>query len=136
MTHNFYLYHDPETDLLTWISWDHNEILAVSGGGDAGIGKRSNVSLDKKDVGEKWPLIRFLLDDPVYYNRYINLIEQTVNEVFIPDKLKEKYLEIAELIAPYITKDGGEKAFDLAVQQLINNINLRFQAVNNFLSVQ
>jgi spore coat protein H len=135
MTHNFYLYHNTETGLLTWISWDHNEILDVSGGGTK-FGIKSNVSLDKKDIGQKWPLIRYLLDDPVYYDRYIDFIGSVIEEVFIPDKLKEKCLETAELIEPYITGNGGDKAFDMAVRQLLDNINLRFQTVNNFLSLQ
>jgi spore coat protein CotH len=25
MTHNFYLYNNPETGKLTWIPWDNNE---------------------------------------------------------------------------------------------------------------
>ena len=66
MTHNYYLYNNPETGKLTWISWDHNEVLAASstggGGGNGGRGGRST-SLDKADVGENWPLIRYLLDD-------------------------------------------------------------------------
>ena len=38
MSHNFYLYHDPETGQLTWISWDHNMAMAseMGGGGSAG----------------------------------------------------------------------------------------------------
>src|SRR5690606_16164103 len=24
MSHNYYLYHNPDTGKLTWISWDHN----------------------------------------------------------------------------------------------------------------
>ena len=29
MSHNYYLYHDPTTDLLTWIPWDNNEVDAI-----------------------------------------------------------------------------------------------------------
>ena len=28
MTHNYYLYNDPETGQITWITWDHNETLS------------------------------------------------------------------------------------------------------------
>jgi len=33
MTHNFYLYDDPATGLLNWISWDHNLTFGSSGMG-------------------------------------------------------------------------------------------------------
>ena len=29
MTHNYYLYHNPETEKLEWIPWDGNEALIV-----------------------------------------------------------------------------------------------------------
>ena len=51
MSHNYYLYHDPETDRLVWISWDHNEAFSSRGRGDT--------SLDKASVGDNWPLIRY-----------------------------------------------------------------------------
>lgn len=33
MAHNYYLYHNPESNQLEWISWDHNLILGAMGGG-------------------------------------------------------------------------------------------------------
>lgn len=33
MTHNFYLYNNPATGKLTWISWDHNLVLGAQGAG-------------------------------------------------------------------------------------------------------
>jgi spore coat protein H len=145
MSHNFYLYHDPDTNRLTWISWDHNMVLMGSGGmggpdgiampgGGMGIpgGMGGNVSLDKKDVGQNWPLIRFLLDDPTYYNQYVNYIKETINGAFNPDKMKKKCQELAALIAPY--NANNKNAFESAVQELINRINERFQAANTFLA--
>ena len=141
MSHNFYLYHDPDTGRLIWISWDHNEVLGVGGGGGGrggigvlGGGMRGNVSLDREEVGQNWPLIRYLLDDPIYHDRYVGYIEETINGAFNPDRMKEKCQELAGLIAPYAAKDGGEAAFDSAVQQLINRIYERFQVANTFLA--
>ena len=71
---------------LTWISWDHNFVLGGTGDMDGGMAPPANLqnpanagpmgggrsspnrstSLDKADVGEAWPLIRYLLDDPTY----------------------------------------------------------------------
>ncbi|WP_110513575.1 CotH kinase family protein [Herpetosiphon llansteffanensis] len=33
MTHNYYLYNNPATGKLTWVSWDHNFVLGASMGG-------------------------------------------------------------------------------------------------------
>jgi spore coat protein H len=140
MSHNFYLYHDPNTDLLTWISWDHNQVLAGGGMGrpggarapGGGVGR--DVSLGREEVGQNWPLIRYLLDDPVYHSRYIDYIEETISGVFSSETLEKKCQELAKLIIPYATKESGEAAFESAFQELINRINERYQAAIAFLS--
>jgi hypothetical protein len=139
MSHNYYLYHDPDTDQLTWISWDHNMVVAseMRGGGGPvggrGPGNR-NVSLDKTEINENWPLIRFLLDDPVYYQLYLNYLEETVEGPFNPDQMSETYQTLADLIAPYASADVGEATFKAAVQQLIDHAYQRLEAVQEFLS--
>jgi hypothetical protein len=104
------------------------------GGGERrGPGART-VSLDKADVDENWPLIRHLLDDPVYYARYLDHLAETVAGPFDPDHMAETYREWAELIEPYATTDVGAEAFDEAVQQLIQHAYQRADAVQEFLS--
>jgi spore coat protein H len=144
MTHNFYLYHDPDTDRLVWISWDHNMVLGVDGGGvggggGIGIGMGMGVgmgvqstSLDKKDVGNDWPLIRFLLDDPVYYQRYLKYIKEIVNGPFTVDKMKAKTEKYTALLKPYFS----QTSFNQAVQQLLSTVGERVQAAQNFLITQ
>ena len=137
MTHNYYLYNDPDTGQLTWISWDHNMAMSdgMGGGGDRGFGGPGgrSVSLDKADIGENWPLIRFLLDDPVYYQQYLTYLEETIAGPFNPDQIVETYQSMAELIAPYASADVGEEAFETAVQQLIDHAIQRSDAVEAFL---
>ncbi len=43
MTHNYYLYNNPATGKLTWISWDHNFVLGAMGGGSM-PGMRNNAN--------------------------------------------------------------------------------------------
>jgi hypothetical protein len=79
MSHNFYLYNNPETGQLVWLPWDHNMTLGIGGGGGrgqmgGGSGGRGGVSFDKADLGDEWPLIRFLLDDPTYYEKYLSYL--------------------------------------------------------------
>ncbi len=179
MTHNYYLYHDPATDQLTWISWDHNFVLGGTGSGmgdmaggrpqpdataenapenstegvqppnanlqnpaDAGRmgggrgGPNRSTSLDKADVSEAWPLIRYLLDDPTYYASYINYLEETSKEVFNADALAEQYAQWAAMLAPYTADANSEAAFETAVQELLDRTYERAEAVELFLNEQ
>ena len=135
MSHNYYLYHDPDSGQLTWISWDHNMSMSsgMGGGGRRGPGARG-VSLDKADVDDNWPLIRYLLDDPVYYALYLDYLAETIAGPFDPDHMAEAYQTWAERIEPYAVADVGQEAFDAAVQQLIEHAYQRADAVKEFLS--
>jgi spore coat protein H len=135
MSHNYYLYHDPDSGQLKWISWDHNMVMSagMAGRGGRGPGTR-RVSLDKADVNDNWPLIRYLLDDTVYYTRYLDYLEETVAGPFDPGHMAETCQAMADLIAPYAIADVGEASFDAAVQQLIERAYQRADAVEEFLT--
>ena len=141
MSHNFYLYHNPVSGQLEWISWDHNMVLGGNGMGGRGRGgpgggTGNTASLSKDEVGDNWPLIRYLLDDPVYREQYINYIEKTINGAFTPDKIKEKCQKLTELIATYAAKGSSTTTFESAVQQLNNRVSERYQAAIDFLTAQ
>ena len=150
-THNFYLYHNPDNDQLTWISWDHNLVLGGLGGGfrrptprganpPAGAvgmrGPNRNVSFDRAEITDKWPLIRYLLDDPIYYAQYINALEKISTEIFDAEALTKQYKQWAVLLAPYATAESSQPAFDAAVQALIDRTNQRAKEVKLFLEKQ
>ncbi|MGD8807508.1 MAG: CotH kinase family protein, partial [Chloroflexota bacterium] len=45
MSHNYYLYDDPETGQLTWISWDNNMAMSAGiGSGDRRGGRAARAS--------------------------------------------------------------------------------------------
>lgn len=161
MTHNFYLYDDPTTGQLTWISWDLNMILGTGGGGggrggagdpagqpnagqvmpggagDMGRpGGRGNITLDRAEVTDTWPLIRYLLDDPVYFAQYAGHVSDLAENVFVADQLTARVQALAELIAPYAAEEDSQQAFDTAVQQLIARIQQRSEATAAFLAEQ
>ena len=126
MTHNFYLYNNPETGQLTWIPWDHNEALTE--------GKRSSVTLSMENIGAEWPLISYLLADSEYYDSYVNYVDETINTVFAADEMAASYQEIANLIEPYATEEVGATAFTQAVQALIDHSYARVAAAESFLA--
>ncbi len=152
MTHNFYLYNNRATDQLSWVSWDLNMILGSSGGpgGPGGPGERpdegqippggpggrGNVSLDKAEATDTWPLIRYLLDDPVYYAQYAGYVSELAENVFVADQLEAKVQQLAKLIGPYAAQESSQTAFDTAVQQLIERIHSRSEATAAFLAAQ
>jgi hypothetical protein len=132
MEHNYYLYTDPTTGLVTWIPWDNNMSLSSNNG------MKSVLSLDLTSVGENWPLIRYLMDDPVYHDHYVAAVETFVSEVFVPEELVETYDELHDLIQPYVTGSQGEQAgytflnspaqFDQAFASLVTHAYDRYQA--------
>lgn len=148
MSHNFYLYHDAESGQLVWISWDHNFILGASAGGggrqggggngpqgDGGPGRR-NTSLDKAEVGAEWPLIRYLMDDPVYSAQYVSYLEALANGPFTAEAMAARYETLAAVVAPYAAKTGTPAAFETALQTLTEATKARVQAVNEFLATR
>ena len=126
MSHNYYLYHDPKTDRLVWISWDHNEAFGASGRGDT--------SVDKASIGQNWPLIRFLLDDPVYQAKYTGYLRSVLADAFVPAKLTRQIDTWAALIQPYVSQEGKTQAFEAAVGQLKTLLTQRAAAVKSYLA--
>ncbi|MCP4217213.1 MAG: spore coat protein, partial [bacterium] len=101
MRHNYYLYNNPENNRLTWIPWDNNEALQEGKMGDA-------LSLGLSEIDAFWPLIRFLLDEPVYYSRYASYVKSVAEGAFHPEKMAARYRELHDLIQPYVTGNDGE----------------------------
>ncbi len=136
MSHNYYLYNN-KANGLTWISWDHN--LSMSQGM---MGK--SLSLSLSEVTDKWPLIRKLMDDPVYKNLYHFEMHQAIKGCLNSDKIKSKVKAYQTLIRPYTVGEegetadttllvGSETAFDAACDGIINHINSRQKEVNEYL---
>ena len=123
MAHNYYLYDDPESGLITWISWDHDRILSAGGGGgfaeaggggpaDPAVGRAGrfgggfggnfgSTSLDREETTDSWPLIRFLLDDPVYQALYLDHLADIEATVFDVDAILERSAWYQALLEPY-----------------------------------
>ncbi len=138
MSHNYYLYNDPETALLNWIPWDNNEAL----GGGNGFGREPSLALT--EVSDSWPLIRYLMDDIVYYDMYVEEIENTIDFVFYPEVMQPIYEDAHDLIWPYVVGDDGEiagysllsssGAFNTSVDELIDHVEDRHDAAAAFVS--
>ena len=133
MTHNYYLYNNPATNLLTWIPWDNNEAL--------GEGKQGGtLSFSMDEIDDSWPLIRYLMDDSEYKTIYENYLDEFVNGVFASSKLTETYDTYYNLIKSYAYDEvsgytflsySGE--FDAEVDALKSHVQDRNNLVIDYL---
>jgi spore coat protein CotH len=126
--HNFYIYNNPETGKLTWVSWDHNvtfrdDLLPF-------------LVLDKSIVSDAWPLIRFLLDDPVYWARYVELLSENYAGVLATDALIARIQNHAQLIAPVATQEMSPEEYAAAVQEIVDFVEARAAELAAFLAEQ
>lgn len=128
MPHNYYLYNDPGTGRLTWISWDHNLVLTEA----ARQGERERVDFDKRDAGEDWPLISALLAQPEYFDRYNAFLSALLEGPFQATKLRQRVDTYAALLAPIASNETD--AFTPAVEELKQAIDLRIAAAKAYLS--
>jgi len=101
MNHNYYLYHNPYSDKLVWIPWDNNEALYE--------GKRETLSFSMDEVGNDWPLIRYLIDVPEYEDLYNGYLLKTINEAFEPSKVQASYQYYHNLISDYVVGSEAEQ---------------------------
>ena len=137
MYHNYYLYNDPENNLLTWIPWDNNESLKTGKQGGA-------LSVSCDEVGNNWPLIRFLLNNETYKATYKSYLFAVINDAFEPSKMINKYQYYHALISPYAIGPDGEQSgytfldsdtdFTSALDELISHVSYRYNAVVDYLN--
>lgn len=149
--HNYWVYGSPRhRDRLFWIPWDHDLAMNAGGPGVMIIGggaapSATGLDLFHDRVNASWPLIRYLLDDPVYRAGYRRNVEELLNTVFEPSRLSARLQAEYARIAPYVVGPEGEQpgrtfinapaAFTEAVASLIRYVAMRADAVRQALAV-
>jgi spore coat protein H len=106
MAHNYYLYGDPD-DMrrLLWISWDHNLSWQARGGFFGSL----TVMMD--EITEEWPLIRFVMDDPVYRAEYIKSLETTLVGPYEKAKFDARAQQLHTLVTPAALAEAAPYTF-------------------------
>lgn len=133
MTHNYYLYNNPDNSLLTWIPWDNNEAFQV--------GKQSGaLSFSMSEVGTGWPLINYIIAQPEYEAIYKTYLQKFIDEVFIPANMVSTYSTYYDLLKAYAYAEEtgytfirNDSDFDQAIAALKTHVQSRNDAVNGFL---
>lgn len=144
--HNYFLYHDPTTDLLTWLPWDLDLAIQNPPGVNPDapsdrIGSRKLIFIDQRHISDNWPLIRYLIDDPVYQEMYVNHVADTASNIFYPEKMAATFQAWHSLIRPYVLAEmpgythlTSADAFDQALIDLIDHASQRHALAQDYLS--
>lgn len=131
MAHNHYLYNH-SSKKLTWIPWDNNEALTSN----------VRVQLSLAGVAASWPLIRYIADDAVYYQKYKTYVKDFNDNVFTTAKMNALFDKNTNLITPFVNGTEKEQApysnltnttnFTAALPSLKQHVVARNQAVASF----
>ncbi len=157
MGHNFYLYKVPETGQFSWIGWDYNEAMGARAYGSTSSSSTSSnpaiapiegntlqpmqtrglaaitSSLDHASITDDWPLIRFLLDNPYYFESYKAYVEEAISTACNPESLAQAYAVWSTMLRPYAEDVVG---FEAEVERLRGHGEARAEAVYDFLNSQ
>ncbi len=137
MTHNYFLYTNPDTSKLTWIPWDNNESLQEGKQG-------GSVALDFSDVtASEWPLIGYLYQDEVYQAQYDVYVQEVVDGAFNTGTIQSLYSSYSNLLEPYATTEesgysflNNSSDFQAAISELNTHVLQRASAVSSYLNNQ
>lgn len=133
--HNYFLV--STNGILRWVPYDLNLSFQMKGGLN-----RTALTMEMKEVGTQWPLIRYIVDDPEYYAFYKAAVKDFVEKHFTPTAMNEYIKKHKAVLAPNFTANEIEKppysylqnpqSFDNAVTDLEKYINERYTAVSAF----
>lgn len=133
MTHNYYLYNNTANGLLTWIPWDNNEALQVGKQGGA-------LSLSLNEVGNNWPLIRYLVDLEEYRRAYEDNLREFTEGVFNVEEMTLLYSHYQDLLQEFAYAEGSpftflrsDNEFDAAIDELKQHVQARASAIQGYL---
>ena len=108
-----------------WVPWDFNLTFDASH-----IGEPLSVTMD--EVGSDWPLIRLLMDDPIYAERYYELLGELVEGPLSAQAQEERFEVAHTLVAASAAAESGSfttisQSFDGA---LVSNSDAVFEWID------
>ena len=146
MAHNYYLYNHSGKGLI-WIPWDNNESFSKSPGitGTTGgpSGPGNAISLTMNEVSTAWPLINYIANDAVYFEKYKSHMRDFKNSIFNETEMHAMIDKYYDLITPFVVGSNGEQpsythlsgaaAFTAERSALKTHISNRIALINQFL---
>ncbi len=108
-----------------------------------GMGMGDSVSFSMENVTDRWPLIRYLMDDPQYHGEYLRILKQVAEHSFNPENLEkiiDHYHDLIEssVIGPDGEREGytyltNETDFDRAFEELKAHIRSQYEKAMEYL---
>lgn len=133
--HNYFLANTE--GVFRWIPYDLNLSFQMKGGLN-----RTALTMEMKEVGSQWPLIRYLIDDPEYFSFYKAAVKDFIEKYFTPTSMNEYIKNHKTILAPSFAATEIEKppysflqnpqSFEKAVSDLEKYINERYIAASAF----
>ncbi|MFA6832228.1 MAG: CotH kinase family protein [Bacteroidaceae bacterium] len=121
MTHNYFLYNNPDTQLLSWIPWDNNEALENND---------KCLSLSLSEVSSLWPLINYVMTQSTYKTEYESNLTDFATNYFSTSKMDGLYSTYYDLLKDYASEEGNSN-FSSAVEKLKEHVASRTSSVLN-----
>jgi len=118
---NYYLFHNPVTDIFEWIPWD------LSWGGNPNY---SVFEALEPGITDRTPLHTRVFQVPAYRLRYAAYLDLLMRHFFNPQIIESKAKSYHEMIYPLLTQDGGDKMFyGERSQYKAEDVNSRWKAL-------
>ena len=105
MTHNYFLYNNPDSSKLTWIPWDNNEALQTGK-----MGGSLPLNFSGLNASE-WPIIGYLYQDAVYKAKYDTYVQEVIDGAFNETTLQALYTSYATLLESVATSEVSGYTF-------------------------
>jgi len=127
---NYYLYNQPINGKLIFIPWDLSESFDTEG-------KISPHLLNHSNVSNNWPLIKFLMADNEYYQRYKSYVADFNENYFIPIEINSRIDELYNIIHLSVEKEETGYTHHINTAEITTYIhNLKTQIMNRHIQVQ
>ena len=119
MTHNFYLYNDPDSGKLIWIPWDNNEALQ-----EGKLG--GSLALDFSNIeSDAWPLIEKIMADDVYKEKYDLYVSEVMTSAFEAGVMQDLYDYYEAMVEDYaIAEETGYTFLNGVYSDAINELKV------------
>jgi len=111
-----------------------------------GMGMGGSVSFSMENVTERWPLIRYLMDDPEYHALYIQILKRVAETSYNPEKLEEICDQYHDIIASSVIGPDGEREgytyltnesdFDRAFEEMKAHIRSQYEKAIEYIKSQ
>lgn len=134
LPHNYYLYHDPVSDLLVWIPWDHDNALKATP--DAPV-----LDFVFNKIGEDWPLINFLINNNAFNEAFRKEVSEFIEGPFQMDRFIPVLVKNLDIVTPFVLQErfpftclNNPEEFHNEREAILNHTSKRFQEAIDFLN--